>query len=107
MAVIFWYTDSATLEIVDANMAAVSLLGYPREELIGMDARRIVAIDSQFVIDKVRERGQWGEGGLHVFIRRDRSRFAASVRWNQCEHLGRKCDLTILIDVREVQAASS
>lgn len=96
-----WFTDSRTLEIVGADENAIALLGYPREELIGMNARRIVAQESQTEIDEVRRRNNWGSGGAHTFVRRDGSRFTALVRWHQAEYLGRICDFTIVSDVRE------
>jgi PAS domain S-box-containing protein len=98
----FWYTDSATLEIVDANESALALLGYARAELIGMNARTIVATGSQRQIDSIRSRDEWGPGGTHTFIRRDGSRFTAKIRWHRSEYLGRICDFTIASDIQEM-----
>ncbi len=99
-----WAFDPETLQLLDANRAAVEAFGYTREEVPSMTVDRLWA-----QADEARFR--WHLGALRLnrqatfrarHRRRDGTLFEASVHWSDLERKGRRI---CIADVSEVTSS--
>ncbi len=84
--------------IVDVNDRAVELLGYTRQELIGMPVRDVVAPeDRELVAQNIRS--GYDEPYEHRILRKDGTRLEIEVCGRMIQYRGKSCRFTTLHDV--------
>jgi PAS domain S-box-containing protein len=90
--------------IVDANARLAEMLGFSREELIGMPVAQIVAPDSR---ELVRRRMQSGYQGIytHLALRKDGTTVPVEVRARRARYHGQPIRVTAIQDISERLAA--
>jgi PAS domain S-box-containing protein len=90
--------------IVDANQQLAAMLGYPLEELLGMEVMNFVAPQSRALVRrqmKARASGPY----VHLALRKDGSTFPVEVHSNETVHLGKPARVAILHDISERKRA--
>jgi PAS domain S-box-containing protein len=99
---VLFVVDADTGEIVDANAAAVTLYGYPREELVGKTIFELRAIDPDVARRQMVEAN--AAGGLlfeAVHVRRDGSQFPVEVSTRGITLDDRRRLLSVVRDISE------
>lgn len=87
-----WIVDAETMRVVDANPEAVELWGYPKQELIGLDALHFVPPEDAKFIHEAMAQNRWGDSGVWRCQRKDGSLFYAKLFWHQAKREGRVCN---------------
>ncbi len=100
-------SDLETGLVVEANPAAGAMLGYVREEFIGLHPTAFIHPDSLHRFSQAAEAAQSGgvSEALMVYLRRDKSTFYVEMRGTAFTHQHRPGLLSVVRDVSErVQA---
>lgn len=89
--------------IVEANPAYCRMFGYTRDELIGLDARQLVAPDYRDVVDEAlkAEAASGSFQAVAIGLRKDGTTFNADARGTSFMYRGRPHNLSVVQDVTE------
>lgn len=103
-----WVFDQETLEILEANDAALRHYGYTRSEFLSLTAKDLVLPDDvPAIIEYLHQRAQAEPNGTAGFAgmwrhrKKDGTRIDVEVRWHKIPFQGRAATLSMVNDVTE------
>ena len=95
-----WILDVESLCVLDANIAACTLYGYSREEMVGKSARELRPVEEIARFEKfVAHEVIHGDAGTWTHKRKDGTTFSVNIRYHAIQYNGRQARFVIATPV--------